>query len=81
MCEYFIQNDDNEINVKVNPYPNVFILPKKYSSISDVTVQEVIDAFPLTRADPVHSYILRFETVLQISASKKIPVWMDINPY
>jgi hypothetical protein len=54
VCEYFIQNDDNEINAKVNPYPNVFILPKKYASISDVTVLEVMDAFPLARADPVH---------------------------
>lgn len=30
VCEYFIQNDDNESDLKQNPYPNVFILPKKY---------------------------------------------------
>ena len=33
VCEYFIQNDDNEIDLKQNPYPNIFILPKKYSSV------------------------------------------------
>jgi hypothetical protein len=58
----------------------VFILPKKYSSVSDVRVKEVLDNFPLTMQDKNHSYLLRFETVLQISASKKMTVWVDLPP-
>lgn len=64
ICEYFIQNDDCDSNLKVNPYPNVFILPKKYNSVSDVRVKEVLENFPLTMQDKNHSYLLRFETVL-----------------
>ena len=48
LVEYFIQNDQNETDLKKNPYPNIYILPKKYSSINDVRVREVIEAFPLT---------------------------------
>lgn len=67
VCEYFIQNDDNETDLKANPYPNIFILPKKYNQVSDVKLSEVIEAFPLAYADPSHQYVLRFETSLQIS--------------
>ena len=42
LCEYFIQNDECDSNAKINPYPNVFILPKKYNSVSDVRVSEVL---------------------------------------
>ena len=49
ICEYFVQNDESDNNVKVNPYPNVYILPKKYNSVSDVRVKDVIDNFPLTQ--------------------------------
>jgi hypothetical protein len=47
VCEYVIQNDENENNIKSNPYPNIFILPKKYNSVSDVRISEVFEAFPL----------------------------------
>jgi len=47
VCEYFIQNDVNESDLKSNPYPNIFILPKKYTSVSDVRLSEVMEAFPL----------------------------------
>ena len=33
VCEYVIQNDENDSNSKVNPYPNVFLLPKKYQQV------------------------------------------------
>jgi hypothetical protein len=36
---------------RINPYPNIFILPKKYNSVSDVKLSEVIEAFPLTAVD------------------------------
>lgn len=65
---------------KQNPYPNIFILPKKYQLISDVKLSEVLEAFPLAYAEPNHNFVLRFETVLQISSSKKLTVWMDVDP-
>eukprot|EP00347_Sterkiella_histriomuscorum_P006821 403351303 len=80
VCEYFIQNDDNEIDPKQNPYPNIFILPKKYQSIADVRIQDVLEAFPLAYADPHNYYVLRFETVLQISQTKRLTVWQDVDP-
>ncbi len=79
VCEYFIQNDDVDSNLKLNPYPNIFILPKKYNSISDVRVSEVLEAFPLTFSDNQHKFVFRFETVLQLSSSKKMTVWMDVD--
>lgn len=57
IVEYFIQNDDTDKNT---PYPNIYILPMKYNSVSDVRVKDVIDGFPLTDC----KYILRFETAL-----------------
>ena len=51
MCEYFIQNEEAEVNAKLNPFPNVFMLTKKYNSISDVRLQEVLEAFPLSLSD------------------------------
>jgi hypothetical protein len=55
-------------------------LPKKYNSVADVRVKEVIENFPLNTQDKHHSYLLRFETVLQISANKKMVVWVDVPP-
>ena len=49
---------------KINPYPNIFILPKKYNAVSDVKLSDVIDAFPLNSTDSSQNYILRFETQL-----------------
>jgi hypothetical protein len=43
IVEYFIQNDDTD----KTPYPNIYILPMKYNSVSDVRVKDVIDGFPL----------------------------------
>ena len=67
------------MNPKSNPYPNIFILPQKYNSVSDVRVKDVVDSFPLAYQDASHKYILRFETVLQLSATKRINVWMDLE--
>lgn len=39
-----------------------------------------MEAFPLAFADQTYKYLLRFETVLQISTAKKITVWMDVDP-
>ena len=65
--------------MKRSPYPNIFILPKKYNSVADVRVKDVVDAFPLYEADTFHKYVLRFETVLQISQTRKIAAWMDLD--
>ena len=77
ICEYFIQNDESEM--KRSPYPNIFILPKKYNSVAEVRVKDVVNAFPLYEADNLHKYVLRFETVLQVSQTRKIAAWMDLD--
>lgn len=56
------------------------MLPKKYDSISNVRVKDVIEAFPLALTDQNYHYVLRIETQLQISQNKRITTWMDINP-
>eukprot|EP00352_Strombidinopsis_acuminata_P007329 CAMPEP_0176356160 /NCGR_PEP_ID=MMETSP0126-20121128/13816_1 /TAXON_ID=141414 ORGANISM="Strombidinopsis acuminatum, Strain SPMC142" /NCGR_SAMPLE_ID=MMETSP0126 /ASSEMBLY_ACC=CAM_ASM_000229 /LENGTH=91 /DNA_ID=CAMNT_0017709131 /DNA_START=166 /DNA_END=441 /DNA_ORIENTATION=- len=58
---------------------NIFILPKKYEKVEDVRLKDVIDAFPLSSLDKTFKYYLRFETSIQLSARKKIQVWMDIG--
>ena len=42
--------------MKRSPYPNIFILPKKYNSVADVRVKDVVDAFPLYEADTLHKF-------------------------
>lgn len=59
-----MQNDEHDSNPSCNPYPNVYILPKKYNSVSDVRVKDVVENFPLALQDKNHRYLLRFETVL-----------------
>lgn len=59
LVEYFIQNDQNDTDAKKNPYPNIFILPKKYASINDVRVADVVEGFPMNDG---HKYQIRFET-------------------
>lgn len=57
-------------------------MPKKYNSINDVRLQEVIDHFPLTQnSDSSFYYVLRFETIISLSTSKKISVWVDISSF
>jgi hypothetical protein len=69
-----LQNDENESNSKKNPYPNIYILPKKYASVGNVTVRDVVEAFPL--ASQTSSYLLRFESQIAIPSTKKvITVW------
>ena len=58
----------------------MFLLPKKYASISDVRAKDVIEAFPNAFNDTVNSYVLRFESILQVSSSKKLTVWVDVDP-
>jgi len=40
----------------IDPYPNIFILPKKYMNINDVRLSDVVEAFPDS-----DQYYLRFE--------------------
>ena len=62
MVEYFIQNDVSEAvkeevgnvaggSARQPEYPNMYILPKKYTSASEVKIAEVIRSFPLRVAD------------------------------
>jgi hypothetical protein len=52
------------MNPKLNPYPNMFMLNKKYNSINDVRLFDVLEAFPLSLSDPQSNYLLRFESIL-----------------
>ena len=61
IVEYCLQNDLNETDPKKNPYPNIFILTKKYATINEVKVRDVVDGFPLNGGND-HKYLLRFET-------------------
>jgi hypothetical protein len=80
LCEYFIQNDESESNPKKNPYPNIYILPKKYLSVADVRVRDIVESFTLNGPENgAYRYLLRFESVMQVSQSKRIPVWMDLD--
>jgi hypothetical protein len=80
IIEYVLQNDENETNQKKNPYPNIYILPKKYASVGMVTVRDVIEAFPLSLNEPESSYLLRFESQIAIPSTKKvITVWQDLD--
>ena len=48
ICEYTVQNEyPQNVPVATDPCPNMFILPKKYNSIQDVKLSDVINAFPL----------------------------------
>jgi hypothetical protein len=58
ICEYFIQNDESES--KRSPYPNIFILPKKYFQVTEVTIKDVVEAFPLSQQDSQYKYQIRF---------------------
>jgi hypothetical protein len=80
LIEYIIQNDESENNLKKNPYPNIYILPKKYTSVNEVRVREVIEAFPLAAQAGVGEYLLRFETSIAIPSTKKMmTVWQDLD--
>ena len=80
IIEYVLQNDEIETNQKKNPYPNIYILPKKYASVGMVTVRDVVDAFPLSLNEPESSYLLRFESQIAIPTTKKvITVWQDLD--
>ena len=69
ICEYFVQNDHH----LGDPYRNVFILPKKYVSIRDVKLGDVISAFPLKDSQ----YVLRFFYQIQLVSKKVKSVWLD----
>lgn len=59
ICEYIIQNEHAKVNGRQpgpDLYPNIFLLPKKYTNINDVKLSDVIDAFP-----DAEKYYLRFE--------------------
>ncbi len=71
------------------PYPNIYILPKKYNSIKDVKIYDVIKSFPLNVLEyddferdyskKLNNLHFRFETVLYNGKTqKKIIVNKDI---
>ena len=47
--------------------------------ITDVRVKDVVDAFPLTYQESPYRYMIRFQTVLHVSATKKMVAWMDLD--
>jgi hypothetical protein len=56
----------------------MFILPKKYHSVQDVRVSEVIAAFPLSKTDKDHDYLIRFESVFYQN-KRRVNIWVDIG--
>ena len=52
-CEYFVQNGQEKNEV----YKNIFIMPKRYTSMADIKQRDVIKAFPLKD----RAYLLRFQ--------------------
>jgi len=56
----------------------VFILPKKYLSVQDVRVSEVISAFPLSASDKDYEYLFRFETVFYQN-KRRVNIWVDVG--
>ena len=78
VCEYFIQNENEKNPCVIDPYVNIFILPKKYYGVQDVRVSDVISAFPLNKFDSKHQYMFRFETHIYIN-KRKVNVWVDIG--
>ena len=60
-------------------YPNVYILPKRYPSLRDVRLSEVINAFPLAN-DTNYKYNFLFETSLTLGKKNNVKVWVDAPP-
>lgn len=58
----------------IDPYPNIFILPKKYRSINDVKLRDVIESFPNQE-----QYYLRFEQMMIGPNRKPMRVWLDVK--
>lgn len=56
----------------------MFILPKKYASVQDVRVSEVLSAFPLSKNDKDHDYVIRFETVFYQN-KRRVNIWVDVG--
>ena len=65
LCQYFIQNDSTHGNSKVM---NAYVLPKAYSSLREVTVEDVKKFFPMDHV----KYHFRFLTKI-----KDMKVWVD----
>jgi hypothetical protein len=78
IVEYNIQNEFDSTPFKPgqDPYPNCYILPKKYASIADVRTSEVIKAFPIESCAK-WQYVLRFETLVSAGRRNNVKVWMD----
>jgi hypothetical protein len=78
IVEYTLQNEFSAQQQQPgqDPYPNVFILPKKYASVGDVRLSEVIKAFPLESCTR-WQYVLRFETSVSAGRRNNFRVWMD----
>lgn len=69
-----MQNDPSE---KSGSYPNVFILSKKYASVHEVMIADVIRCFPMF-SDSTNLHF-RFETcIFNALTQKKIVCFRDI---
>lgn len=88
--EYFIQNDkgsnDSRLVKPTGPnHPNAYLLNKKYESISQVSIADVIKIFPLNTnvldGGPEYSNLhFRFETsIYNPHSGKKIVCFRDVS--
>lgn len=60
-------------------YSNVYILPKKYGSVKDVKIADVINSFLLNTGKQNSKYHFRFETcVVNSITNKKIVAFKDV---
>ena len=72
--------DSVSVNKSGNQYPNIYILQKKFSSIREVSIAEVIKSFPFEFGNYTSdNLIFRFETsIFNNKTGKKIVVFKDI---
>ena len=82
VVEYSIQSleDSISVNKSGNQYPNIYILQKRYTSVRDVSIGEVIKSFPTEFGNySLDNLIFRFETsIFNNKTGKKIVVFKDI---
>jgi len=82
VVEYSIQSleDSISVNKSGNQYPNIYILQKRYSSVREVSIGEVIKSFPTEFGNyALDNLIFRFETsIFNNKTGKKIVVFKDI---
>jgi hypothetical protein len=73
IVEYFIQNDTLPHKAETVP-SNIYILPKKYRQVQDVSLKDIYDSFPNCQ-----NYHLRFENIIMLPNRKASRVWVDFH--